>query len=126
MSEKLQKRETSQPESTADRDWVAPRVDIYENDEEVLLLADLPGVSQDSLSIHLDKDELTLQATARQASTRSPLRGEFAPVAYRRAFLVPAGIDAERVSADLKQGVLWLHLPKSAALKPRQIQVTAG
>ena len=54
------------------------------------------------------------------------LREEFATFDYRRAFIVPAGIDADRVTADLKQGVLWLHLPKSSALKPRQIAVKAG
>ena len=98
-------------------------MDICENEDEVLLLADLPAVGSGDLSIDLDKDELTLEARARPAREDGALREEFAPVGYRRAFIVPAGIDANKVSADLKQGVLWLHLPKSASLKPRQIVV---
>lgn len=126
MSDKLQKREETRPEAAADRRWVAPRVDIYENDDEVLLLADLPGVNKKDLSINLDKDQLTLEATAGSSRGETPLRGEFGRVDYRRAFVLPGGIDADKVTADLKQGVLWLHLPKAAALKPRQITVRAG
>ena len=80
----------------------------------------------DNLSINLDKDELTVEATASESDRPSPLRGEFAPRNYRRAFVIPPGIDGEKVTADLKNGVLWLHLPKSEALKPRQIAVRAG
>lgn len=126
MEDKLQKREETQPETVQDRRWVAPRVDIYENEEEILLLADLPGVDSESLQINLDKEELILQASAADPPQGTALRTEFVPVDYRRTFIMPGGVDAEKIAADLKQGVLWLHLPKSAALKPRQIEVKAG
>ena len=126
MSVKLQKYESRSPERVQEKEWVAPRVDIYENDEEVLLLADLPGVDKESLKIHLDKDELSLEGTVKEYAGGEALTREFEQVDFRRAFLVPPGIDGEKITADLKNGVLWLHLPKSDALKPKQIEVKAG
>lgn len=126
MSDKLEKREETAPETVSDRLWVTPRVDIYENEDEVLLLADLPGVAGDRLSINLDKNDLTLEAEAGPATEGNALRSEFGEVGFRRAFTLPTGIDAEKITADLKHGVLHLHLPKSEAHKPRQITVQAG
>ena len=84
MSDKLQKHQETSPETVGDRDWVAPRVDIYENDDELLLLAALPGVASDGLTVNLDKNELTLQAEAGPSGEGNPLRTEFAPLNYRR------------------------------------------
>ena len=126
MSDKLEKYQDKTPEQVQERPWVAPRVDIYENDDEVLLLADVPGVHKDSLKINLDKEQLTLEARLEETQAGEPLGREFNVVDFRRSFLVPSGIDGGRISAELKNGVLSLHLPKSEGLKPRQIEVRAG
>jgi len=126
MSDKLEKYQDKTPEQVQERPWMAPRVDIYENDEEVLLLADLPGVDKGSLKINLDKDQLTLEGRAEEMPAGEALGREYQPVDYRRSFIVPTGIDGGKISADLKDGVLGLHLPKAAGLKPRQIVVRAG
>lgn len=126
MSEKMEKYEDKTPEHVQERPWVAPRVDVYENQDEVLLVADVPGVTRDGLSVNLDQDQLTLEGRVDEAAPGDALGREFRAVDYRRSFVVPTGIDAEKISADLSNGVLSLHLPKSDSLKPRQIQVRAG
>jgi len=125
-AEGLQRRESGQPERVQDRPSRAPRVDIFENDQEVLLIADLPGVDKGNLNIHLDEDQLTLFGMCGEEVKGSVLSAEFRAVDYQRTFLVPAGIEGTKISADLRHGVLYLHLPKSEAVKPRQITVKAG
>jgi HSP20 family protein len=105
---------------------VAPPVDVYENREEFLLVSDMPGITKDALSIHLDKGQLTLEASRAEPANGKLLAAEIRYTNYRRAFSVPQGIDVDKVSADLQQGVLRVHLPKSAAVKPRQIQVRSA
>jgi HSP20 family molecular chaperone IbpA len=115
----LSKRGNSQVEKMAERPTYAPPVDIYENKDEILIVADVPGVSTEDLGIQLDKDQLTIEA--RRAATRSEQAFD-----YRRVFVVPRGIDAEGIAANLQSGVLKVTLPKSASMKPRQIAVTSG
>jgi HSP20 family protein len=108
------------------RPALTPACDIYENKEEVLLMADLPGVATDQLRIHLEHDELTLEARREIGEGGSPLSAEYRACDFRRQFVVPPGIDGSKINAELKDGVLRLHLPKSEAVKPRQISVNAG
>jgi HSP20 family protein len=110
----MKKRENEKTE----RATFAPPVDIYENKEEILVLADLPGVTAEGLTVNLDKDQLTILARRSVGAKEE--------VEYRRVFVVPRGIDADKISANLQNGVLRLVLPKPAALKPRQIDVRAG
>lgn len=128
MSQQVLRREEQTPESYRDRVPVlSPPVDIFENDQEILLLADIPGVAEDGLTITLEKNELTLHA--RRKSEEEPgsvLARDYREGDYHRSFMVPQGIDGEKVEAQLKNGVLHVHLPKSDGLKPRKIQVTVG
>lgn len=121
----LQKRDGGMPEKMQERRAVAPPVDIYENADEVLVIADLPGVAKENLSIHLDKGQLTIDGQRKDADG-SPLWAEFGSFDFRRTFVLPPGIQADQIAAELNHGVLRVHLPKSAALKPRQIEVKAG
>jgi HSP20 family protein len=105
---------------------VTPPVDVYENREEFLLVADMPGITRDDVRIHLDKGQLTVEARRSEPNGGKLLAYEVRGNVYRRAFSVPQGIDADKVSAELQQGVLRVHLPKSAAVKPRQIQVQSA
>ncbi len=113
----MKKRETAK---TPERATFAPPVDIYESKDEILILADVPGVTTEGLTVHLDKEHLTI------AARRTPGGAGDDAFDYRRIFVVPRGIDADKISANLQNGVLRLALPKPAALKPRQIEVKAG
>jgi HSP20 family molecular chaperone IbpA len=99
---------------------------VYENASEILLVVDLPGVSKEGLQIDLDKDQLTIEARRRTAQEQRLHSQEFRALDYRRSFAIPIGIDRDKVDAELKAGILTLRLPKSDALRPRQIQVRAS
>src|SRR5262249_46159425 len=116
----IRKRENNVPEKMAERATVAPLVDIFENKDELLILADLPGVAKENLSIHFDKGHLTLEGRLQGCGPAEE------PFEYKRSFVIPQGIDAEKTPANLQNGVLRVVLPKPAALKPRQIEVKAG
>jgi HSP20 family molecular chaperone IbpA len=88
----------------------SPPIDVYENDQEFLLVADLPGVGQGAAEVTLEEDRLVVNATG---SIRK----------YRRELLVPPSVDGENISAGMKAGVLTVHLPKRAPYRPRQIEV---
>lgn len=109
------------------RPAIAPPCDIYENDDEILVIADVPGVTADTLDIHLEKGELTLEARRESSGQQGTFLGkELWECDFRRRFAIPGGIEADKISAELRNGVLHLHLPKSEALRPRQIPVQAG
>jgi HSP20 family molecular chaperone IbpA len=106
---------------------VVPPCDIYESQDEVLVVADLPGVSAESLEIHLEGGELTVIGRRDVRLDQGAVVGtEYRSCEFERRFTVPGGIDAERIHAELKHGVLVLHLPKSEALRPRRIEVKSG
>ncbi len=113
-------------ENVSERPARAPLVDVYENQKEVLLIADLPGVKNQDLAVQIDADTLTIEGKRRHDPKGSPLALEFRASDYRRSFNLPAGVDRDRIEAHLEQGVLRLHLPKLAALQPRKIPIKAG
>lgn len=104
-----------------------PDVDIVENEHEILLLADLPGVRSEDIEIQFERGMLTLHARVeqRQAQEVRWLAREYAVGDFRRSFQVSETIDGSRISAETKDGVLVLHLPKQEAVKPRRIEVKA-
>lgn len=107
-----------------ERQTFAPPVDIYENADEFLIVADLPGVKQEDVRINYERGRIDLAATANMAPENATIiAGSDLSADYRRSFSVPGTIDVDKISADLKTGVLYLHLPKSERAKPRQIKV---
>jgi HSP20 family protein len=108
------------------RPVVAPPVDIYENRDEILVLADVPGARTDGVTVRLEKNELYLHARREDASEGTPVLGRHRGADYSRTFIVPRGIDAEKITAQMTGGVLRIHLPKSDAVKPRKIEVRAS
>jgi len=107
--------------------WLAPLVDVFENEDELLLRADLPGVSHESLNVHLEKNQLLIEAKRTLGDVAGqPLGRELVDGSFRRVFELPGGIDGGKVTAELKDGVVTIHLPKADALKPRKIAIKAG
>src|SRR5262249_6774153 len=103
---------------------VTPRVDVLETEDEVLVLADMPGVKPDEVDVRFEKGELTIHGRrqAVHADKESQLR-EYEATDYFRAVAVAGTVAADRSSAELKGGVLTVHLPKVEAVKPRKIAV---
>ena len=104
-----------------------PPVDIVETEDELLLYADLPGVTQDDVDVRFENGELTLHARRQSAAAdREAWLLENDTGDYFRAFRISEQVDATRIWAELKNGVLTLHLPKVEAAKPRKITVKGG
>jgi HSP20 family protein len=104
----------------------APPVDVYENDDEILVVADMPGARSDTINIRLEKDELSISARRDTDASGQLLAGGRRDCEYRRSFLVPRGVDPAQVTAEISQGVLKVHLPKAATARPRVIEVKTG
>ncbi len=128
MSDKkdMVKREETMPERSSGIPAVAPLVDIYENDDEILLHADMPGVKKDDIAVNIDNGKLSLSGLRKIEAAGAAQWEEFGDVEYKRTFSVPQAIDINKINAELKDGVLRLHLPKSEAAKPRQIEIKAA
>jgi HSP20 family molecular chaperone IbpA len=122
-----QPQETSTLERTRAGATYTPRFDIFENQEELVLYGDLPGVSKEDLDIRFEKNELSVygRVTPRHEDVEY-LYGEYGIGDFYRAFTVGEAIDSSRITAELKHGVLTIHLPKSEAVKPRRIEVQAS
>jgi len=101
-----------------------PRADILETPEEMLLFLDLPGVKAEDLEVHFESGELLVHGRVKPVDRGSRwMRSEYELGDFRRVFLVGQEIDAERITAELRDGVLKLHLPKADAARPRRISV---
>ena len=117
-------RGANAPEQVSERPVVAPPVDVFENTDEYLVVADVPGVAQDQLEIHLDDGKLTLFARrSDRFADATPKLHEHRAFDFRRSFALPEDVDVEKTDAKLEGGVLTIHVPKAAAAKPRRIPV---
>jgi HSP20 family protein len=96
---------------------VGPRVDVLETENEFLVLADLPGVKPDDVEVRYEKGELSVHG-------RRPVGRAGAATHYHRVFAVAETVAADKITADLKAGVLAVKLPKVEAVKPKRIAVT--
>ncbi len=101
-----------------------PYCDIIERENELLLFADLPGVRTEDLDINYERGLLTLQGRVDSRRTERPfLVHEYGVGDFSRSFEIGEGIDASRIEAEMKDGVLTLHLPKAESIRPRKITV---
>jgi HSP20 family protein len=103
---------------------IIPPVDIYETEDTVVLVADVPGVTKEGLQIDIDKGELTISGTSeRKDSDGEILISECAYGEYYRVFTLADTIDLENISARLDDGVLTATLPKREKVKPKKIKI---
>ena len=118
----------AEAERTRDRLAFVPRADIYETDEAIVVIADMPGVDENSLDITLEKGVLTLNGVV---EPEAPEGYQLAYAEYRvgdyvRSFSLSDEIDQESIEATLKDGVLRLTLPKITEARTKKIAVKAG
>jgi len=104
------------------RRYLAPPVDIIETEEGLMLVADVPGLDEEHLEISVDQGVLTIEGQAPFGSGDLLWR-EYAMDGYWRQFQLPDTYDAAKAKAEVRHGVLTLHLPKAEAAKPRKIAI---
>ena len=124
-----EKREVGSPvEQTRPGLVFTPSVDIFETDQQITLLADMPGVATEDISIDLREGVLTIAGEVKpwKKSDEEDILAEFEIGKYYRQFALSEAIDQNNIDAQLNDGVLKLALPKAAKAQPRKIAVTTG
>jgi len=124
---KRESENTLQPEQTRSAPRYIPPVDILESEEELLLVADVPGARADDIDIHYERGLLTLTAHVPERQDEQNANfvlREYGVGDFGRTFQIGEGIDADKIRAEVANGTLTLHLPKAEALKPRKIAVS--
>ena len=113
------------PEQTRPGPVYSPSVDIFENDNSITVLADMPGVKAEDLKIDLRESMLTLtgRVTAPSSAKESDVLREYQSGTFFRQFMLSETIDQAKIDAKLTDGVLRLELPKVEKARPRQITV---
>ena len=129
MSDKLVKSNQNLPGHRNEEDKrpvFSPVVDIYETNKDILITADMPGVEQSALDITFNDDILSLTGTQSEAVPEGfkLLHGGAKTGVFKRSFTILSDIDAEKISAKINNGVLWIVLPKSEKAQPRKIEVS--
>jgi HSP20 family protein len=119
--------ELTQTERLRQQPSYTPRVDILEAKDELVLYADVPGVEPGNVHINFERGELSIHGKCQPRHENVNLHlSEYGIGDYYRSFTIGEAIDVNKISAELKDGVLTVHLPKSEAVKPKKIQVKNG
>jgi len=118
----------SEPGQVPENPALLPPVDVVEDDSGITLYADLPGVSREQLALHMEGDVLVVEGdmALEMPKDMEATHVEVNLPRYRRVFTLSKDLDPSRMQAELRQGVLKLHIQKAAHAKPRRIEVTAG
>lgn len=123
----LAKGQSRAMESVKQRVAVTPAVDVHENQEELLLLIDVPGATKEGMTVHLEKGELSIEAQRARGDLGAPISRETGDFdVYVRTFSLPSGLDTSKIDANLSAGVLRIRLPKADGAKPRKIEIRAN
>jgi HSP20 family protein len=128
MSEKTVPAKTNgqTPATREEERYLKPPVDIYEQDSKLVVVCDVPGVRTEDVDVKVDDNILTIQGKTSYKAPAEPGYAEFNLLNFFRQFELPEQIDQEKISADLKNGVLTVQLPKVEKAKPKQIQIKVG
>jgi len=120
--------DTSFPGRSSESDlttW-APAVDIQETENELVLKADLPGIEEKDIDVHIENNTLTIRGERKfekQVNEDNYLRVERSYGSFSRSFSLPNTINTEAINAEYKNGVLTVQMPKRAESKPKQVKV---
>jgi HSP20 family protein len=127
-AEKQEITTMDETERTRDRQCFIPRADIYETDDHIILLADIPGANENSTDITLEKNVLTINANVdwNMPEDYGLNYGEYGVGDYQRSFTLSDEIDRENIEASIANGVLRLQLPKAGPAKTKKISIKSG
>ena len=103
-------------------DWI-PAADVYEDEREYLLALDLPGIKRDGFDVSLDDGRLVIRGERAPAEGLHARRAERPQGRFVRTFSLPDAVDRAAITADYKDGVLLLHLPKRGEQRGRRLKI---
>jgi HSP20 family molecular chaperone IbpA len=129
-SQEVAQRESAAAQAKAREEELAlaPAVDIFEDAHGITVQAEMPGVSRDRLTVQADRNSLLIEGDAviDMPEGMEALYAEVQATKYRRSFVLSGELEADRIEANLKDGVLTVRIPKRAELRPRKIEVRAA
>jgi len=123
-----EKQDITKREETRVGPAMLPPVDIVEDETGISLIADLPGVAKDKLTVRMDGQSLLIEGEIAM-DTPEGMEASYAEIrspAYRRSFNLSRDLDPSKIEAQFKDGVLRLRIPKAEHAQPRKIAVTLG
>ena len=107
---------------TPDR-YVRPLVDIFETEDALTVIADMPGVGRETLNVKVEDNILTIEGHMAQNPRKASILEEFVPISFFREFELSEAVNQDKIEAALNNGVLTVTLPKQERVKPRKITV---
>lgn len=116
----------SREETRSNERYIRPAVNIIEDEDGLVLTADIPGATKESLDINVEKGILTISAPAEHKVPGTPAYREFELANYYRQFAIPESLDHEKAKAEYANGILTLRVPKAEVAKPKRIAVKVG
>jgi HSP20 family protein len=129
QSKEMKTREGSEMQPRSEQDvFLRPAGEIYEDGHEITVKADMPGVSRDRLQVQVDGNNLAIegQAAIDMPEGMEALHADVRTTRFRRSLTLSNELDPGTINAEMKDGLLTLHLPKRAELQPRKIEVSVG
>ena len=118
----LQTRE----ETRSNEKYIRQAVNILETEEALILTADMPGATKESLEVNFEKGILTISAPVSRTMPGQAVYTEFELTNYYRQFTIPESLAHEKARADFKNGIPTLQVPKAESAKPKRIEVRVG
>ncbi len=128
IMEKQKAEQGQEVEATRARPVFLPCTDIFEREDAIVVVADMPGVGPEAVDVDLTGDELTISGRVADpaVSGHTLSSWEYEVGDYRRRFRLSGGIDADKIEATIRNGVLQVVLPKAKEAQPQKITVKAG
>lgn len=128
ITQKQQAPQGTEIEATRARPIFVPHADIFERENEIVVMAEMPGVRRDAADVNLEGDELRIagHVDTPDVEGHELAYEEYGIGDYERTFRISGGIDSDRIDATMKNGVLRIVLPKSKEAMPQKINVKAG
>lgn len=128
ITQKQQTQKSTEVEATRAKPVFLPRTDIFEREKEIVVMAEMPGVKRDAVDVNLETDELRISGRVDETAIEGHelAYAEYEVGDYERTFRITGGIDADKIDATMKNGVLQIVLPKSKEAMPQKISVKAG
>ena len=114
------------PSTREEARFLAPPVDIWETEDGLTVVADLPGVAPDAVDVKVEDGVLSIRGTSSYANPTDATLAEFSLAGYYREFQLSDRVDPERISAELRNGVLTVRLPKAEKARPKKVEVRVG
>jgi HSP20 family molecular chaperone IbpA len=121
-----QKDVQAREETRSNEKFIKPSVNIIETEEGLILTADIPGATRETLDVNVEKGILTIHAPVSWDIPGKPGYTEFELAPYYRQFSIPESLDHGKAKADLSKGILTLSIPKAEAAKPRKIAISVA